>query len=108
MARQSLPIPQAVENLALSLRVSTLCTKSLEALIAEGDAASEKGLHPPAWEAFDKAESLSPDDAEILRRIAFLESPGKRIAMSKRIRQRAKRATELDSRSHLSWHILGH
>lgn len=74
----------------------------------------KKELGAKALEAARRAVECDPRNSQAhlavaisCGRVAFLESPGKRIQMSKTIRDEAELAARLDARNDLAWHVLG-
>lgn len=116
MARFSLSIPKAL-SAALALATSTLPAATLEALLAQGDAADARHDNRAALAAYERAETLSKNNPAILRRIAkqkaqlILDTPSaaEKRRLAREATALARRAAALapqDAEAHLTLAIV--
>jgi tetratricopeptide (TPR) repeat protein len=83
-------------------------------LIETPSKSEKKRIGKVAEDTARRAVELAPGDAQthlilaiVLGRVALLEAPARKVALSKEIGERAGRTTQLDPENDLAWHVLG-
>ncbi len=83
-------------------------------MVETKDAGAQKELGTKALAAALRAKELAPRNSKVrlslaivYGRVAFLESPKRRIEMSRLIKEETEAALSLDPKEGLAWHVLG-
>lgn len=83
-------------------------------MAADKNISKQKVLGAQALAAAERAKELAPSNSQVrlslaivYGRVALLESPQRRMEMSRLIKEEAEAALALDSQNSLAWHVLG-